>query len=246
MPARTRDATPPGDDPPPRGQARAPIRITRKEKALGAWSGTPKLRLSVAPRTSRVTPHASGRGRSRGTQGAGGGPGRWDAWDQWDKSPLGLIAPSCDHLTSPRRARHSPPGRRRPASCSFHSGSSRASAPGGGPQSALAGRSHQQVGPSSHPVGGAVHTAPRSRPPHLAQRSPSQPPPISRLPGTDAEQPPPAHSRIGHKRPGPSRSASAPSGESWTSGPRPELPLRPARPSDHASSAVRQRFFGGR
>ena len=75
---------------------------------------------------------------------------------------------------------HYPPrplcGHRRPASCSFLSGSSRTTAHGGGREAALAGRRHQQAGPSSQPVGGAVRMAPRSRPPHRAQRPPSQPP----------------------------------------------------------------------
>ena len=41
--------------------------------------------------------------------------------------------------------------------------------------------------PIAPPQGGAVHRAPRSRPPRRAQRPPSQPVPISRLPGTDSQ-----------------------------------------------------------
>jgi len=111
----------------------------------------------------------------------------------------------CPQANPARRAAHPPRGRRRPASCSFLTGSSRTSAPGGGRQVALAGQPEQQVARSSPPEGGAVHRAPRSRPPQRARWQPFQPLSISRLPGSDSQQKPPAQSRIGHTRPGPTR-----------------------------------------
>ena len=62
-----------------------------------------------------------------------------------------------------------------------------------------------RAGPSALPIGVAVHRAPRSRPPQQAQWSPSLPLPISRLPGSDSQEAPPAHSRIGHTPLEPSR-----------------------------------------
>ena len=128
---------------------------------------------------------------------------------RWPTSmgPMGRVParphrPSCLHATPYLRALRSPHGRRRPASCSFHTGSSRTSAPRGGRQVALAGRSGHRAGPSPQPVGGAVHRAPQSRPPQRAQRSPHLPLPISRFPGSDSQQTPPAQSRIGPTRPG--------------------------------------------
>ena len=55
------------------------------------------------------------------------------------------------HATPPARPLQSPCGVRRPASCSFHTGSSRTAAPGGGRQVALAGRPEQRAAPSLQP-----------------------------------------------------------------------------------------------
>ena len=55
------------------------------------------------------------------------------------------------HATPPAHPLQSPCGVRRPASCSFHTGASRTTAPGGGRQVALAGQSEQQAASSPHP-----------------------------------------------------------------------------------------------
>ena len=60
------------------------------------------------------------------------------------------------------------------------------------PPLAAGGRWLLRAGPCTRPhhppdpIGGAVHRAPHSRPPHRAQGPPSPPPPISRFPGNDS------------------------------------------------------------
>ena len=100
----------------------------------------------------------------------------------------------CPHANPARRAAHPPRGRRRPAQCSFHSGSSRTAASWRRAAASSCGQPLSQAGPSARPIGGAVHRAPRS-PRHThhpgRHRCPSYQPPSRHRPPANAARPKP-------------------------------------------------------